>query len=259
VYASIFTGYTECVLYSPKGKYLAAVGRQGFRSNTLLFDAQGGYRTISECYVHRKPVRTVHFNFDSSQLVTASEDRTAIVFSVPDLTVIHTLSGHTSTVNCAVFFTYTVILTASSDGDVRVWDLTAGGESRAIGQHLSNARCVAVSPNGERIVSGGNNEMLNVYSSETYEIVKTIECRSNIERVTFYDDDTVLCGVYASDLVAVDIHTGAIIRSFGQFRNAWGIAVPNSSKTVFHSLIPGLIYSRIAHTLPATCSHLSRK
>ena len=43
VYASIFTGYTECVLYSPNGKYLAAVGRQGFRSNTLLFDAQGGY------------------------------------------------------------------------------------------------------------------------------------------------------------------------------------------------------------------------
>jgi eukaryotic-like serine/threonine-protein kinase len=66
------------------------------------------------------------------------------------------------------------ILTASEDGNVRVWDVATGTRLHDLVGHGSRVLCAAYSPDGKRIASGGADQNVRLWDAETFEPVATL-------------------------------------------------------------------------------------
>ena len=74
---------------------------------------------------HTAKVWRVRFSNDGNKLVSASDDKTLMIWSVETRKCLGKLTGHTGNVRNGFFFNNNrMIVSSSSDGDysVRIWD-----------------------------------------------------------------------------------------------------------------------------------------
>ena len=197
--------------YSIDGLWLATGAYADHR--VRIYNTES-YDQVSDKPGHRSIIRAVTFSPSSTLIVSASDDGTSIIWSVPDLNAIHTLNGHRSGVYGAVFTSDYTTVTASHDNTIMVWDVTSGGCLKVLTQHTNWVFGLAVSPNGDYFASGGQDKRVHVFSSATYECVKFIQCEMVVVRVAFADNETVLAGIEGGELLAFDIHTGEVKTTF---------------------------------------------
>ena len=134
-------------------------------------------------------------------------------YTVPDLTVLMTLKGHTHWILCSLFLHDDRVVTGSYDQTIRVWD--AEGNAIHIIEEHSNVVCsLAVSPDGKVLVSGGDDNKLCIYDSDTYEITASVSCEGYVWSLCFIDNSIVLAGVHESEMIAVDVQTGKVIKKY---------------------------------------------
>ncbi|NEN95538.1 MAG: WD40 repeat domain-containing protein [Moorea sp. SIO3I7] len=82
--------------------------------------------------------------------------------------LLSTLSGHGDSVNAvAVTPDGTMVISASSDHTVKVWDLNTGAEVLTLTGHTSPVNAVAVTPDGTRVISGASDNTVRVWSLAT--------------------------------------------------------------------------------------------
>ena len=60
------------------------------------------------------------------------------------------------------------------DERLKVWDATTGEETLVLDGHRMAVECIAYSPNGHLIVSGGNDGTLKIWNSSTGEETKSL-------------------------------------------------------------------------------------
>jgi WD40 repeat protein len=107
----------RCAALSRDGRWVATASE-----NEVLLWQGNGTGLVREMTDHRSRVTSLRFDVSSSQLLTASLDKTARVWSVTDERRPIVLEGHESGLNDASFTPdESRIVTASSDGSVRVW------------------------------------------------------------------------------------------------------------------------------------------
>ncbi|TRU26454.1 MAG: hypothetical protein EWV92_15680 [Microcystis aeruginosa Ma_MB_S_20031200_S102] len=152
-------------------------GRAGFAANPL-YALQTMLDTVENragqpwqhqtLLAHQDTVRTAAFSPDGKRIVTASNDKTARVWSAETGREIATLNGHQNTFITAAFSPDGKrIVTASSDNTGRVWDAETGREIASLNGHQSYVRTAAFSPDGKRIVTASLDKTGRVWSAET--------------------------------------------------------------------------------------------
>ena len=103
--------------------------------------------------------------------------QTSSELSLPSLSVrtTTTLDGHSSAVNAlAISLDQKLLASASDDRTVRLWDLVAGQEIRALVGHRDRVQAVAISPNGQIIASGGGDNLIKLWNSLTGEAIANL-------------------------------------------------------------------------------------
>jgi WD40 repeat protein len=114
--------------FSPDGAFVAT-GGTGIHATGQLWSVPDGRAVGKVLAGHGGDIVSESFSPEGKLLVTASEDDTARVWSVPDGDLVTNLVAHRNPVRTAVFSPDSRwIVTASRDGTARVWDL--GGSSR---------------------------------------------------------------------------------------------------------------------------------
>src|SRR5579871_6498408 len=105
-------------------------------------DLRGGYMSVIEAAGarvlagHKGAVNSVAFSPDGAKLSTASEDKTARVWSASTGELLHTLDGHTDAVFAAPFSPDgAVVATVSADLTPRLWDARTGACIRELTGH----------------------------------------------------------------------------------------------------------------------------
>ncbi|KAH9917438.1 WD40-repeat-containing domain protein [Fomitopsis serialis] len=77
------------------------------------------------------------------RIITASDDHTISIHSLPTGELIRTLKGHRGGV-WSLAVTRNILVSGSTDRTVRVWDLDTGRCTHTFGGHTSTVRCVAI-------------------------------------------------------------------------------------------------------------------
>ena len=128
---------------------------------------------------HASSVNDAAFSPDGNSIVTASNDKTAILWDVASGKILHTFKGHTGAVYRAVLFNAADgskrLLTASQDGTVRIWDAETEQTLCTLARHHKQAvLCVAVSQDGTRILTGGEDNVAILWSLKNDQADRTL-------------------------------------------------------------------------------------
>jgi len=72
---------------------------------------------------HEDSITALSTNSENTKLATSSVDHAVKIWSLPDGTIIHTLNGHTAEVTSIEYFREDMIISASLDKTICVWDI----------------------------------------------------------------------------------------------------------------------------------------
>jgi len=144
------SGKIFAMALSPDGKWLAAGGWLGGTSEESrairIFDFASG-RLITLLHGHTDVVFGLAFSPDGRRLISASADKTAIIWNLTARVAEHTLAGHREFI-FAVGFTpdSARAVTGSDDHDLRLWSVANGKEIKKMSGHGDKVRTVAFCP-----------------------------------------------------------------------------------------------------------------
>ena len=87
-------------------------------------------------------------------------NRDVRVWNAENKNLLFKLSGHIDEM-CAVVFhpTENLLLSASEDLTIKIWDLATGRLFRSMVAHTKNIRYIAISPDGKLLVSVGDDDI----------------------------------------------------------------------------------------------------
>jgi WD40 repeat protein/tRNA A-37 threonylcarbamoyl transferase component Bud32 len=113
-------------------------------------------------------VRRAAFSSEGRRIVTASNDKTALIWDAGSGEQLRLLSGHTARVYDAVFSPDgRRIVTASWDKTARVWDAASGEQLQVLSGHTDFVYAAAFSPDGRRIVTASFDKTARVWDAAT--------------------------------------------------------------------------------------------
>ena len=203
-------GDVYCVSVSPNRRYIAV----GLESGEVAVIDTHSITMVSKVQLHSREVNTIAFSPSSSFIVSGSGDNTAVIHTVPDLNKAKTLNGHTKYILTAVYISEDVVATGSFDNTIRIWNVHTEDTMTVISAHTSNVLCLALSPDRTMLVSGGNDNKLCIISTTTFKCTTSVTCANSIFSLCFDGNETVLVGVWNSEVMAVDVRTGAITMTY---------------------------------------------
>ena len=133
-----------------------------------------GHTNLSDIGVIEGSVLTVVF-VPILRFLTASEDKTAKVWSAASGARLLTLEGHTSQVNSAVFSPDgQQVLTASVDGTAKVWSAASGACLLTLVGHEDWINSAGFSPDGQQVLTASEDGTAKVWSAASGECLRTL-------------------------------------------------------------------------------------
>jgi WD40 repeat protein/serine/threonine protein kinase len=222
-------GLIFCVAWHPKGQRIASAGIDTVRvwearTQREVFKLPAAVGKIA------LPYQSVAFSADGRYLVTGKVDGSMQVWDAGSGQKVGTLAAHSREIRGVVFSKDGKHLaTASSDGIVKLWDA-----QRLDKQHLDGkpeprippirARVagpglnVAFSPDGRRLVTGGEANTVKIWDVGTGQELQTLHGHSReVYTVTFSPDADgrwIASAGEDSTVKVWDSRTGALVRSF---------------------------------------------
>ncbi|OQV21512.1 WD repeat-containing protein 37 [Hypsibius exemplaris] len=140
---------------------------------------------------HTNTVTCADWITGGDQVITASSDRSAIVFDVETGDNLNTFAGHDDELTfVSVCRPQKLFLTCSKDATFRLWDLREPNlQSVSVFQGHSDAvNCAVFTPNGDSIVSGGDDKVLRVWDMRNMRAPKaSVRMDGGINRISISD------------------------------------------------------------------------
>jgi WD40 repeat protein/DNA-binding winged helix-turn-helix (wHTH) protein len=124
---------------------------------------------------HDDVVEKVAFSPDGQQILTASDDQTARLWSRVDGHLVATLKGHTGKVIVAIFSPDGQrIVTTSLDHTARVWSAADGHLLAILRGHTDAVWTPAFSPDGERILTPSSDHTVKIWNAADGRLLATL-------------------------------------------------------------------------------------
>ncbi|HUY12108.1 MAG TPA: WD40 repeat domain-containing protein [Terriglobia bacterium] len=140
--------------FSPDGKWLVLAQIEMNASPNPIVVAMQDHQFADVLAGHRGVVLSARFSQDNKKLVTACEDGTVRLWSVPDWKLVKTLTGHVGPVHWADFSPDgRWIASAGEDKTVRVWSAEDGKLVQVLRESPSSLVTLAFSPDGRYIAA----------------------------------------------------------------------------------------------------------
>ncbi len=167
--------------------------------------------------VHIDKINAIAISPDGQSVVSASSDRSLILWNLASEQQEVTFVGHTNEVNDVVFSPDgTRILSASRDRTLILWSVETGERLRTFeARHTNSVTTVAFSPDGNLALSGSDDRSLLLWDVETGTVLRVFQGhRSGVTDVAFSPDSRLVVSASQDQtLMLWDVETGAIVHS----------------------------------------------
>ncbi|KAJ1983448.1 hypothetical protein H4R34_001282 [Dimargaris verticillata] len=167
-------------------------------------------RTLSG---HKGGINALQIDPTERYLATASDDKTAKIWSVTDGKELATLTGHRAEVYSLEWNPIakmasnvpSVLATCSLDHTVRIWDALASTCLYVLDRHTEPVFSVSFSPNGRYLVSGSLDRAAFVWSTKSGKLLKGKECPASVFEVRWSPGgDFIACCLADNTAVVMD-------------------------------------------------------
>lgn len=137
-------------------------------------------RVAATEHAHDKDINSIAVAPNDKILATASQDKTAKVWSLADgvnsLTLLSVLRGHKRGVWAVKFSPVDqIVATASSDGNIKLWSISDYTCLRTLEGHDSSVLSLNFLSQGRQILSSGSDGLLKLW------VIKTSECTTTLD------------------------------------------------------------------------------
>lgn len=172
-----------------------------FRLMTMLglSEATGGIREINRLEGHTGSVSYVEFSADGKSIATASEDKTAKVWS-QNGALLATLSGHADEVTYVSFSSDgKLLVTASKDKTAKVWR-SDGSLLTTLKGHTNTVNQARFSPDGTLVATAGEDRSVRVWKIDGT-LLRKIPFAAVVTTLRFSPDGKTLATASKDDIV----------------------------------------------------------
>ncbi len=139
---------------------------------------------------HSNYVYAVAFSPDGRYVASGGVDKSVRVFDLATGQTVKTFDGHNESVTNVAFLADSRYVVSSGDSVIRVWDLQTGKEARRFeGQHQGRIPAMALSSDGRRLLTGGDDRTIKLWDALTGKMIQSFAGHS----------DTITCVAFSPD------------------------------------------------------------
>ena len=170
-----------------------------------LWSVPEGKELWSEPAWHKGSVWTAEFSRDGKYVVTASEDRTAVIRDALTGRPVAAPLRHDRGVATASFSPDGKwVVTCSADWTARVWESATGKPVSAVMRHRDKISLARFSPDGTLVLTGSNDGTARLWEARTgYPITEPLEHHGRITGVQFSPDGRQCLSIACEDVLRV--------------------------------------------------------
>ncbi|KAJ3680671.1 hypothetical protein LUZ60_016949 [Juncus effusus] len=147
-----------------------------FEEGESVVDPVHALKARAAVAAHDKDINSLAVSPNDSLVCSGSEDRTACVWKLPDLTPVLSLKGHKRGVWSVEFSPVEqAVLTSSGDRTVKIWSLLDGACLKTFEGHTASVLRASFLTHGTQFVSCGGDGLVKLWTIKTNECVATYD------------------------------------------------------------------------------------
>ena len=152
IQATVYQSFMRTVLPVSLHRFIGSCD-----STVRIFSIPGNESTSMVVHTHHvgAVLSLIYLGGPLDLVASGSWDCTVVVWSMKQERILHTFSGHQSSVIClaaTVLYSRVLLLSGSADASVQVWDLGSGTNNGELTGHTGSVECIDVL--GDCIVTG---------------------------------------------------------------------------------------------------------
>eukprot|EP01061_Rhynchopus_euleeides_P023567 TRINITY_DN38308_c0_g1_i1.p1 TRINITY_DN38308_c0_g1~~TRINITY_DN38308_c0_g1_i1.p1 ORF type:complete len:321 (+),score=61.71 TRINITY_DN38308_c0_g1_i1:399-1361(+) len=161
-------------------------------------------------------VTAVRYNREGDYVISAGKDCSLRLWNPTKETLVKTYTGLSQGAGEVIFTPdSTGILSCGGDKAVSVWDVTVGdAPTRKLRGHQARIHALAVSPEGDVLVSGSEDATIKLWdlrAARSVEAVQTLTSPRDAVTSVHFQEYTILAGSVDGYLRSYDIRTGTLV------------------------------------------------
>uniref|UniRef100_A0A8C6R2L2 Dynein assembly factor with WDR repeat domains 1 n=1 Tax=Nannospalax galili TaxID=1026970 RepID=A0A8C6R2L2_NANGA len=149
---------------------------EGHRNVVYAVTFNNPYGKVYTLIGHRAEISSALFNWDCSLILTASMDKTCMLWDATDGKYVATLTGHDDEILDSCFdYTGKLIATASVDGTARVYSAATRKCITKLEGHEGEISKISFNPQGNRLLTGSSDKTARIWDVQTGQCLQVLE------------------------------------------------------------------------------------